>query len=240
MQQRAVVKLLALLGLHGVAHAAPRSMGGERLGRGRATQPGDAASSWSNGGGMAAAAGTEPGTPRSHRRLKRWVSRRSSKASTPQPSSSARLPRLARLRGGGKWAVGSRGAAAQQATQVAVCATAASQPWPQPASRPHPHPGPTDRLQGSISYSGSSVRLTRIVSPSPSMSSAPMPMALFMRPSSPSPAQRAAQGGLLPHCGLAADGRRSPSPSTAPQTAQPPRPGPPQQQPPAVGTHPPR
>mmetsp|Transcript_6634 Transcript_6634/g.20059 ORF Transcript_6634/g.20059 Transcript_6634/m.20059 type:complete len:377 (+) Transcript_6634:335-1465(+) len=42
--------------------------------------------------------------------------------------------------------------------------------------------------QGTISSSGSSVRLTRIVSPRPSMSSEPMPMADFMRPSSPSPA----------------------------------------------------
>mmetsp|Transcript_28469 Transcript_28469/g.62660 ORF Transcript_28469/g.62660 Transcript_28469/m.62660 type:complete len:274 (-) Transcript_28469:941-1762(-) len=43
-------------------------------------------------------------------------------------------------------------------------------------------------LQGSISYSGSSVRDTRMVSPSPSISRAPIPMADFMRPSSPSPA----------------------------------------------------
>lgn len=42
--------------------------------------------------------------------------------------------------------------------------------------------------QGLSSYSGSSVKETRIVSPRPSMSSAPMPIALFIRPSSPSPA----------------------------------------------------
>ena len=46
------------------------------------------------------------------------------------------------------------------------------------------------RLQGSISFSGSSVSETRMVSPRPSMSSEPMPIALFMRPSSPSPACR--------------------------------------------------
>mmetsp|Transcript_13250 Transcript_13250/g.28004 ORF Transcript_13250/g.28004 Transcript_13250/m.28004 type:complete len:255 (-) Transcript_13250:676-1440(-) len=44
------------------------------------------------------------------------------------------------------------------------------------------------REHGSISNSGSSVSDTRIVSPNPSSRSAPMPMALFMRPSSPSPA----------------------------------------------------
>mmetsp|Transcript_4919 Transcript_4919/g.11926 ORF Transcript_4919/g.11926 Transcript_4919/m.11926 type:complete len:220 (+) Transcript_4919:913-1572(+) len=44
------------------------------------------------------------------------------------------------------------------------------------------------RLQGSISSSGSSVRETRMVSPSPSRRRLPMPIADFMRPSSPSPA----------------------------------------------------
>ena len=39
-----------------------------------------------------------------------------------------------------------------------------------------------------ISASGSSLSDTRMVSPMPSVSSAPMPTALFMRPSSPSPA----------------------------------------------------
>ncbi len=42
--------------------------------------------------------------------------------------------------------------------------------------------------QGSISYSGSSVSDTLIVSPSPSINREPMPMALFSLPSSPSPA----------------------------------------------------
>ena len=47
--------------------------------------------------------------------------------------------------------------------------------------------------QGSISNSGSSVRETRIVSPRPSMSREPMPIALFILPSSPSPACRHSQ-----------------------------------------------
>eukprot|EP00966_Prymnesium_polylepis_P150197 3469441-Prymnesium_polylepis.1 len=44
------------------------------------------------------------------------------------------------------------------------------------------------RLHGAYSFSGSSVRDTRMVSPKPSASRAPIPMADFMRPSSPSPA----------------------------------------------------
>ena len=44
------------------------------------------------------------------------------------------------------------------------------------------------RLHGSYSNSGSSVRDTRTVSPSPSARMVPIPTALFIRPSSPSPA----------------------------------------------------
>lgn len=223
VQQRARVKLLAIGLLHGAAHAAGRGQrrGGEQGWVGR---EGGASRRAAPGAqrGAADVQAAERRQPRSraaasepHRRVNRWVSRRSSKGSTPQPSSSARLPRLARLWGGGGGGGGGvqgrgRGSAGSgraprlrthtlnQASRP-PCAGRAHLALPAPPIPPTTNRGAgaphgshqararAHRPQGSISYSGSSVRLTRIVSPRPSMSSAPMPIALFMRPSSPSP-----------------------------------------------------
>ena len=49
-------------------------------------------------------------------------------------------------------------------------------------------PTSASSAHGISSYSGSSVKETRMVSPRPSSRRAPMPMALFILPSSPSPA----------------------------------------------------
>lgn len=119
MQQRGVVHSVALRLLRQAAHAAGGAAGRVRTRR-ACKQPGRLVRlELACCPAGPAATATEPspqGEPRlsmhpqpgflsiktgapTHRRVNRWVSRCSSKAGMPQPSSDAFLPRLARLRG---------------------------------------------------------------------------------------------------------------------------------------------
>ena len=66
-------------------------------------------------------------------------------------------------------------------------------------------------LATGISHSGSSLRDTRMVSPIPSASKAPIPTALFIRPSSPSPASVTPRwsGYCIPSLSISATRRRT-------------------------------